>query len=66
MNRNTNWGLQADYSHPNWTLRTPRQMKSYLRYTDADERMPLQGYVLGALVLFLMFGFIPFLYWITK
>jgi hypothetical protein len=66
MNRNTNWGSQADYSHSNWTLRTPRQMKSYLRYTKDDQRIPLEGWVLGALVLFAVFGFLPLLYWITK
>jgi hypothetical protein len=62
----SNWGSQADYSHPNWTLRTPRQMKSYLRYTNSDQRIPLEGWVLGALVLFAVFGFLPILYWITK
>jgi hypothetical protein len=66
MNRNTNWGSQADYSHSNWTLRTPRQMKSYLRYTKDDQRIPLEGWVLGALVLFAVFGFLPLLHWITK
>jgi hypothetical protein len=62
----SNWGKQADYSHPNWTLRTPRQMKSYLRYTKTDQRIPLEGWILGALVLFAVFGFLPLLYWITK
>jgi len=62
----SNWGKQADYSNPNWTLRTPRQMKNYLRYTKADQRIPLEGRVLGALVLFAVFGFLPLLHWIIK
>jgi hypothetical protein len=62
----SNWGKHADYSHPNWTLRTPRQMKRYSRYTNSDQRIPLDGWVLGALVLFVIFGFLPLLNWILK
>ena len=62
----SNWGKQADYSHPNWTLRTPRQIKKHSRYTNADQHIPLEGWVLGALVLFVIFGFLPLLNWILK
>ena len=41
-------------------------MKRYSRYTNADQRIPLEGWVLGALVLFVIFGFLPLLNWILK
>lgn len=30
------------------------------------EKMPVEGYVLGAIVLFAVFGFLPLLNWILK
>jgi hypothetical protein len=33
----------------------------YLRYTKTDQRIPVEGYVLGGLVLFAVFGFLPLL-----
>jgi hypothetical protein len=33
----------------------------YLKYKPEDQRIPLEGYVLGGLVLFLVFGFLPLL-----
>ena len=41
-------------------------MKRYSRYTNADQHIPLEGWVLGALVLFVIFGFLPLLNWILK
>jgi hypothetical protein len=41
-------------------------MKKYSRYTDADQRIPLDGWILAALVLFAVFGFLPLLHWILK
>jgi hypothetical protein len=41
-------------------------MKKYSRYTDADQRIPLDGWILAALVLFAVFGFFPLLHWILK
>ena len=38
----------------------------YLKYKLEDQRIPLEGYVLGAIVLFAVFGFLPLMYWITK
>lgn len=35
-------------------------MKS-LSYKDTDQRIPVEGYVLGGLVLFAVFGFLPLL-----
>lgn len=40
-------------------------MKS-LRYKTEDQRIPTEGYVLGAIVLFAVFGFFPLLNWILK
>jgi hypothetical protein len=34
---------------------------SYLKYKPEDQRIPVEGYVLGALVLFAVFGFLPLL-----
>ena len=62
----SNWGKQADYSNPNWTLRTPRKMKKYSQYTNADQKIPFDGWILAALVLFAVFGFLPLLHWIVK
>ena len=36
------------------------------KYKPEDQRIPLEGYVLGAIVLFAVFGFLPLMYWITK
>ena len=38
----------------------------YLKYKPEDQRIPAEGYVLGAIVLFAVFGFLPLMYWITK
>jgi hypothetical protein len=38
----------------------------YLKYKPEDQRIPFEGYVLGAIVLFATFGFLPLMYWITK
>jgi len=38
----------------------------YLKYKPEDQRIPLEGYVLGAVVLFGVFGFLPLLHWILK
>jgi len=29
-----------------------------------NDKIPLEGYVLGAIILFAIFGFLPFLHWI--
>ena len=38
----------------------------YLKYKPQDQRIPFEGYVLGATVLFAVFGFLPLLHWILK
>jgi hypothetical protein len=38
----------------------------YLKYKPEDQRIPLEGYVLGAIVLFAVFGFFPLLHWMMK
>jgi hypothetical protein len=38
----------------------------YLKYKPEDQRIPLEGYVLGAIVLFAVFGFLPLLHWMMK
>lgn len=30
------------------------------------EKMPLEGYVLGAIILFAVFGFLPLLHWVLS
>jgi hypothetical protein len=30
------------------------------------EKMPVEGYVLGAIILFAVFGFLPLLHWILS
>jgi hypothetical protein len=57
----SNWPHKTDLSHPNWTLRTPRERKRYSRYTPADERIPPVAWVVGLLMLALVFGFFPLL-----
>jgi len=38
----------------------------HLTYKPKDQRIPVEGYVLGAIVLFAVFGFLPLLNWILK
>jgi hypothetical protein len=56
-----NWPFLTDLGDPNWTGRTPRSMRGYSRYSQADERIPLIAWVVGLLMLALVFGFFPLL-----
>ena len=38
----------------------------HLKYKPKDQRIPFEGYVLGTIVLFAVFGFLPLLNWILK
>jgi hypothetical protein len=57
----SNWPNKTDMSHPNWTLRTQREMKRYPRYTRADDRIPPVAWVVGLIMLAMVFGFFPLL-----
>jgi len=57
----SNWPHKTDLSHPNWTLRTPREHKRYSRYSQADDRIPPIAWVVGLLMLAMVFGFFPLL-----
>lgn len=60
MNKH-NWPFLTDLGDSNWTGRTPRSMRVYSRYTRADERIPPIAWVIGLLMLALVFGFFPLL-----
>ena len=60
MNKH-NWPFMTDLGDPNWTLRTPRERKRYSRYSQADERIPPIAWVVGLLMLAMVFGFFPLL-----
>lgn len=57
----SNWPNKTDFSHPNWTLRTQREMKRYARYSRPDERIPPVAWVVGLIMLAMVFGFFPLL-----
>jgi hypothetical protein len=56
-----NWPFLTDLGDPNWTGRTTRKMRHQTRYTQADERIPLVAWVVGLLMLAMVFGFFPLL-----
>jgi hypothetical protein len=60
MNKH-NWPFLTDLGDPNWTGRVSRTMRHETRYTRADERIPGIAWVVGLLMLALVFGFFPLL-----
>jgi len=60
MNKH-NWPFLTDLGDSNWTGRTTRKMRCQTRYTRVDERIPLIAWVVGLLMLALVFGFFPLL-----
>jgi hypothetical protein len=53
-----NWPHGTDMSEPNWTGRATRHMRDYKR---PDDRIPPIAWVVGLLMLALVFGFFPLL-----
>ena len=60
MNKH-NWPFLTDLGDSNWTGRTTRTMRCQTRYSRADERIPPIAWVVGLLMLALVFGFFPLL-----
>jgi hypothetical protein len=60
MNKH-NWPFLTDLGDPNWTGRVSRTMRHQTRYSRADERIPGIAWVVGLLMLALVFGFFPLL-----
>jgi hypothetical protein len=60
MNKH-NWPFLTDLGDSNWTGRTNRTMRCQTRYTQADERIPPIAWVVGLLMLAMVFGFFPLL-----
>lgn len=61
MRSNTNYPYGTDYSHPNWTLRTPRECKRYPHYVTADnDKIPPVAFLIGigALAVLMLASFI--------
>lgn len=56
-----NWPNNTDMSKPNWTGRVQRVSYDY-QLKKFDDSIPLEGWIIGALILFSVFGFIPLLY----
>ena len=56
-----NWPFLTDLGDPNWTGRTPRSMRGYSCYSQADKRIPPIALVVGLLMLAMVFGFFPLL-----
>ena len=61
MNKH-NWPFMTDMSEPNWTGRTDRTMRNQVRYTAADEQIPVIGWIGAAVFLAMVFGYIPLLW----
>ena len=58
----SNWPNNTDLSAPNWTGRTLRELNNYASYSQAESKIPVSGWVLIALTLFAVIGFIPLMY----
>lgn len=52
---------KQERNHNNWTGKVTRNTYSY-QLEKFDDKIPFEGYVIGALILFAIFGFIPLLY----
>jgi hypothetical protein len=65
MNKH-NWPFLTDLGDPNWTGRTPRSMRGYSRYSQADERIPLVAWIVGLALLGVVFGLVPFMAWVMQ
>jgi hypothetical protein len=57
----SNWPFGTDLSNSNWTGRTDRHRRVYSRYTRADEKIPAIAWVVGLIMLAMVFGFFPLL-----
>lgn len=66
INRDSNWGYLPDYASPNHTLRTARKSRNSDKYHRSDDHIPPSAYVGVALVLAIIFGFVPLLSLIFK
>ena len=60
MNKH-NWPFFTDLGNSNWTGRTDRTMRYPTCYTRADERIPPIAWVVGLIMLAMVFGFFPLL-----
>ena len=56
-----NWPNNTDMSKPNWTGRVQR-VSYQTQLLQQNDKIPLEGWFIGALILFSVFGFIPLLY----
>tara|TARA_R110000868_G_scaffold274911_1_gene534612 strand:+ start:1121 stop:1327 length:207 start_codon:yes stop_codon:yes gene_type:complete len=65
MNKH-NWPFLTDLGESNWTGRTTRTMRCQTRYTRADERIPPIAWVVGLVLLGLVFGLVPFMAWVMQ
>jgi len=66
INRDSNWGYLPDYSSPNHTLRVARKSRNSDSYHRPDDQIPPAAYVGVALMLAIIFGFVPLLSLIFK
>lgn len=66
INRDSNWGYLPDYSSPNHTLRIARKSRNTDSYQAFDDSLPPSAYVGIALMLAIIFGFVPLLSLIFK
>lgn len=65
---NSNWPSGINYGHQNYTGRFER-VGSWNRaggsYESGSERIPVAGWIGGALFIAAVFGFVPLLNWIV-
>jgi len=58
----SNWPNNTDLSKPNWNGRTQRVHMKMDGYVKMDDKIPFIAWVGGAVVLALIFGFVPLMY----
>ena len=58
----SNWPNKTDLSKPNWNGRTSRVHMKMDGYVKMDDKVPLIAWLGGAIVLALIFGFVPLMY----
>jgi hypothetical protein len=57
-----NWPNNTDFSKPNWTGRVQRVHTQMDGYVKMDDKIPLIAWIGGAVVLMLIFGYVPLMY----